>query len=151
VVTRVVETSNDTAWVISRTSKGKDAKSVRKNPLRVTCDVHIGGYFLEAVSPSRTRVTYVLGGDLNGVFALDWMARKAGPQHFKGLVGYHVKYAKELKGEEEEEEGVKGALDMGSIFANDEEEGAIEMTENVAARNVVTGEKMSSPLHVDAT
>ena len=50
----------------------------------------------------------------------------------------------------EEEEGVKGALDMGSIFGGggDEEEGAFEMTTNVKARKISV-EKITSPLHED--
>ncbi|GMH47041.1 hypothetical protein TrRE_jg5616, partial [Triparma retinervis] len=94
----------------------------------------------------RTKVTYLLGGNLNGIFALDWMARKAAPYRLKSTVDWNMKCSKEIRGEGEG--GVKGALDMGSIFGGgDEEEGTFEMT-NVKARKV-TVEKINSPLHED--
>ncbi|GMH70199.1 hypothetical protein TrRE_jg4391, partial [Triparma retinervis] len=225
VLRRSREVSSDRCYLMTRSSTSLLARSVRRNPLRVKANVHIGGYLLEALGPNRTRVTYVVGVDLNGVFALDWVGRNVAPHHLKEVVTYmreisrkeerkdhaervvlsvgesfadggdgdeedgesfemvnvsigklkdaergestnssvqgkavphrlkasingNIKYVKELKGEEEEEEGVKGALDMGSIFGGggDEEEGAFEMTTNVKARTVPV-EKVTSPLH----
>jgi hypothetical protein len=148
VLRRATETRDDESWIITRTHKGRDARSVRTNPLRVTVDMHIAGYYMEAVGEERTRVTYLVGCDLNGIFALDWMARKAVRHRLKASVNGNINYVKELKGEKEE--GVKGALDMGSIFGGggDEEEGAFEMTTNVKARKISV-EKITSPLHED--
>ncbi|GMI20212.1 hypothetical protein TrRE_jg1229 [Triparma retinervis] len=93
VIRRAVEVRRDKAWIISRTYQGKSARyEVRKGPLRVMCDVHIGGYFLEAVSGRRTKVTYIVGTDLNGVFAMDWMARKATPHHLKANVDRNMEW-----------------------------------------------------------
>ncbi|GMH54427.1 hypothetical protein TrRE_jg11756, partial [Triparma retinervis] len=86
VIRRSIEVDDEESWVITRTCEEKDARTVKKNPLRVYVDVHIGGYFLEAISPNLTKVTYLVGGDLKGVFALDWMARRAGPHHLKEAV-----------------------------------------------------------------
>ncbi|GMH68606.1 hypothetical protein TrRE_jg6954, partial [Triparma retinervis] len=83
VVRRSVEVGEETCWIITRTHPGKDARSVRKNPLRVMSTVDIGGYYMEAVGGERTRVTYMVGCDLKGVFALDWIARRAAPQNLK--------------------------------------------------------------------
>ena len=85
-----------------------------------------------------------MGCDLNGVFSLDWMARRAGAYHLKKIVDWTVDDAKSVRyggGEK----GMEEALDFGSIFdRKDEEEGTFEMT-NIAARKVPV-EKITSPL-----
>ncbi|GMH47988.1 hypothetical protein TrRE_jg2086, partial [Triparma retinervis] len=126
--------------------------TVKKNPLRVYVDVHIGGYFLEAISPNLTKVTYLVGCDLKGVFAIDWMARRAGPHHLKEAVLRSIDVADKIKrgvgmgggiAHESAKKKFGQAMDFGG--SNDEEEGTFEMT-NVHARNV---EKTRSPLHED--
>ena len=128
VIRRLVEANDETCWIITRTYPGSDARTVTRNPLRVLIDVHIAGYFLEALSPNRTKVIYLVGTNLNGIFALDWISRKASPHHLKAHVDNNMKFVREMNGEGVEE--IKGALDLGSIFANnDEEEGTFEMTQ----------------------
>jgi hypothetical protein len=159
ILCRRKEVLGDRGYVMTRSSTSVLARSIRKNPLRVRMNIHIGGYLMEDLGPAseagrgnRIKVTYIAGVDLNGVFAVDWVARKVTPHHLKGVVEYLREKAREAAGgwgggEGEGgrgEGGVKGALDMSSIY---EEEGTFEMT-NVKARKVPV-EKITSPLHED--
>ena len=95
---------------------------------------------MEALGSAKTKVTHIVGCNLNGVFALDWMARKAAPLHIKRSVDGNVDYVKGIAGL-----GMEEALDFGSIFdRKDEEEGTFEMN-NIMARKVPV-EKITSPL-----
>jgi len=61
-------------------------RGVRLSALRVLAKVSIGGFFMEKIGPRKTRVSYIVGVDLGGMFALDWMARRSGPVYVKKIV-----------------------------------------------------------------
>ncbi|GMH46559.1 hypothetical protein TrRE_jg12349 [Triparma retinervis] len=138
IIRRSVDINGDTGRIITRTHPGYDpnVKAVKTSPLRVMADIHIAGYYLESISTNRTRVTYLMGCDLNGVFSLDWMARRAGAYYLKKIVDWTLDDAKSVRGGGEEGAGMNAkkkyglAFDMGSIFGGDKdvEEGSFEMT-----------------------
>ncbi|GMI40345.1 hypothetical protein TrCOL_g12999 [Triparma columacea] len=128
VVRRLIERGEERCGIITRTQPRtqpeSDARNVRVHPMRVRMHIHIGGYQLERVSRSVTKVIYVIGGETGGIFALDWIARKGGTAHLKKI----VEFAKGL--EVTVDQGGDGG---GGGAVQDEEEGGIEMfdmTEN---------------------
>ena len=78
-------------------------------------NINIGGYLMEDLGPAskagrgnRIKVTYIAGVDMNGVFAVDWVARKLTPHHVKGVVEYLREKAREAAGEGRGGEGGGG-------------------------------------------
>lgn len=146
---RVVKVQGDVAFILSRTVRGKAARELRSHPLRTRAHLHIGGYLFKRLSPTKTRVTYIVGSDLGGVFAIDWIARKAAPYQVKKIVnwlrevsGVHVGFEHACSGVDEVEEGfasvnpmraAKNAateeIEMGDITASNEKRNGIEQVE----------------------
>ncbi|GMH70497.1 hypothetical protein TrRE_jg8464 [Triparma retinervis] len=118
VVRRFVEAAEDHCCVITRTiTDDRVAREFRGPPFTVRADIHIGGYYLTALSGRRTKVVYIVGADSKGLFALDFIARKGFPKQ----CSYVVDATKKLG-------GGRSAMDMGSILeSNDEEQGTFEM------------------------
>jgi hypothetical protein len=86
LIRRVVKVQDDAGFIPFRSLSGKAAKEFRSHPLCVHARVHIGGYLLKYLSPTKTRVIFTVRSDLEALFAIDWIARWAAPQQLKRVI-----------------------------------------------------------------